>query len=64
MTQADADAVLARLDTVDRDGQLDFEEFTAAFQHMAAHEIDVSCVIVALIWAFLIRKSRIYPFFL
>lgn len=33
--------MLSRLDTVERDGQLDFEEFTAAFKGMAAHEIDV-----------------------
>ena len=44
VTQADADAVLQRLDTVERDGQLDFEEFRAAFKDMAASEIDVSSI--------------------
>lgn len=40
--QAEAEAVLARLDTLERDGQLDFEEFSAAFQQL--EEISVLTV--------------------
>ncbi len=44
ISQTDADAVLERLDTVERDGQLDFQEFCAAFKGMAACEIDESSI--------------------
>jgi len=49
VTQADVDDLVARLDTVEQDGELDFNEFCAAFQDMQAHEINEHSVRQALV---------------
>jgi hypothetical protein len=40
LEEADVLALLGQLDAGERDGVIDFDEFTAAFRHLRAHEID------------------------